>query len=141
MKYLVPILSIATSGVLSMIWVIPVYGNEVDIPNSSLTIQTQEAGFLSTKPATISSEWDNLSNVNGGELHTLTSGQTPKSISLIRDQECGKIDPLEIVQNPGSFFRECHSLENEKPIPATERIRYFDIPKLESGIRVNLGKF
>lgn len=138
MKYLLPI---AASGILSMILAIPAYGNEVDLPNaSSLNIPTQEAGSLSTKPATISSEWNNFSNISG-KLSTLQSQQTPESISLIRDQECGKIDPLEIVQNPGSFFRECHSLANEKPIPATERIRYFDIPKLESGIRVNLGKF
>jgi hypothetical protein len=133
---------IATNGVLSILFMLPAYGNEVDIPNASnLTIESREAGILSTEPASISSKWDNLSDTYEGTVSTPSSQQTPEAISLIRDQECGKINPLELVQNPASFFRECHSLKDELPIPATERIKYFEVPKLDSGIRVNLGRF
>ncbi|AFZ03661.1 hypothetical protein [Calothrix sp. PCC 6303] len=127
---------IAANAVLSILCIVPAYGNEVDIPNANnLTIESREAGILSTEPASISSEWDNSNN------GTFNFQQTQEPISLIRDQECGKINPLELVQNPASFFRECRSLADELPIPATERIKYFEVPKLDSGIRVNLGRF
>jgi hypothetical protein len=133
---------IAANGLLSIVFMVPAYGNEIDLPNaSSLTIENREAGILSTEPATISNKWDNLSDAYNSELRTFSSQETPETISLIRDQECGKINPLELLENPASFFRECHSAAKEKPTPATERIKYFEVPKLESGIRINLGKF
>jgi hypothetical protein len=133
---------IATNGILSILFIVPAYGNEVNINNaSSLNIESREAGILSTEPANISNKWDHLSDTYGGTQRTPSFQQTPKAISLIRDQECGKINPLELVQNPASFFRECHSLEDELPIPATERIQYFEVPKLDSGILIDLGRF
>jgi hypothetical protein len=144
MKHLTQIFpSVAiTYGFLSIFLIIPTYANEIDIPNaSSIQSESREAGILSTEPATISNKWDNLSDTYDGKPDIQGVQTMSETIPLIRDPECGKINPLELLENPASFFRECHSFKDEQPIPVMERIKYFEVPKLDSGIRVNIGKF
>jgi hypothetical protein len=102
------------------------------------TIQTPEynqAATLTTQPATIDSKWGNRIE------QTNTFEQSASSISIVREDRCRKIDAQEILNNPGSFFRECPTVEKNQTPELGEKIQYFAIPKLESGVKLQITQF
>ncbi|MFN6559786.1 MAG: hypothetical protein RMY28_008255 [Nostoc sp. ChiSLP01] len=109
------------------------YGNEENVPNA--TGDRNEAQALLTQPATINTKWRNFSG------QTLNLRPTSQSISGVQDQECAKINPLEILNNPESFFKECPQLTNARRNQNYEPVEYFKVPKLDSGIKLTVTQF
>ncbi|NWF61480.1 MAG: hypothetical protein HXY43_20080 [Fischerella sp.] len=95
----------------------------------------QKAASLITQPVTINGNWVNVINRN----HHLQ--QTSGSISVVREQGCQKIDPLELINNLGRILEECEKQKNN-PTPQHTQIEYFQTPKqLDSGINVTVTQF
>ncbi|WP_445636115.1 hypothetical protein NSTC745_00955 [Nostoc sp. DSM 114161] len=116
------------------------YGNEENVPNATGDAygglrQRNEAQALLTQPATINTKWRNFSG------QTLNLRPTSQSISGVQDQECAKINPLEILNNPESFFKECPQLTNARRNQNYEPVEYFKVPKLDSGIKLTVTQF
>ncbi|MBW4668140.1 MAG: hypothetical protein KME60_12140 [Cyanomargarita calcarea GSE-NOS-MK-12-04C] len=109
------------------------YANQENVP--STTANPNQASTLVTEPVTITNSWGSVVGENNN------FSQTAGSISVVREQECKQIKPLELIQNPASFFKECpNQIDNRIP-QYTEQIEYFKVPSLESGIRVNVTQF
>ncbi|MEA5599716.1 hypothetical protein [Nostoc sp. UHCC 0252] len=94
-----------------------------------------QAGVLLTEPATITTTWSNFTGQSSNPQ------QTTESILLVQEQGCQKINPLEFINNPGAFFKECQLPTNTPSSQSTEPIEYLKVPKLDSGIRVTVTKF
>ncbi|MDZ8106531.1 MAG: hypothetical protein RM338_13060 [Nostoc sp. DedQUE12a] len=109
------------------------YGNEENVPNA--TGDRNQAQTLLTQPASINTKWRNFSG------QTLNLRPTSQSISAVQDQECRKIKPLEILNNPESFFRECPQQTEVQRNQNSEPIDYFKVPKLDSGIKLTVTQF
>ncbi len=110
------------------------YANQENFP--SQTEKGNQASSLVTEPVTITNSWGNVV----GQTNNIN--QTAGSISVVREQECKQIKPLELIQNPASFFKECPTNQIDNRIPQyTDQIEYFKVPSLESGIRVNVTQF
>lgn len=118
-----------------------VYANQDNIPiatGDALKEQfhdRNQAGVLLTEPATITTTWSNFTG------QTNNPKQTAESISLVQERGCQNINPLEFINNPGAFFKECQKPTNTQSSPSTEPIEYFKVPKLDSGISVTVTKF
>ncbi|MEH2350056.1 MAG: hypothetical protein V7K55_19070 [Nostoc sp.] len=118
-----------------------VYANQDNVPiatGDALKEQFHDrnrAGVLLTEPATITTTWRNFT----GQANN--SKKTAESISLVQEQGCQKINPLEFINNPGAFFKECQKPTNIPSSQSTEPIEYFKVPKLDSGISVTVTKF
>lgn len=94
-----------------------------------------QAGNLTTKPATINNNWVySIQETNNFQQFT-------DAITVIREDKCRKIDPDEILKNPGSFFRECPIAEKNQTPEQGEKIQYFQVPKLDSGIKLQVTQF
>jgi hypothetical protein len=109
------------------------YGNQTDT-NSTIN-NNNSANSLTTQPVTIDNQWRNSTN---GKNHSQPTGDAFVKLS---DRSCNKINPVEIIENPVSFFRECPPPENAANSPYTEPIEYFKLPKLDGGIKVPVRKF
>jgi hypothetical protein len=109
------------------------YGNEQNVPNA--TSDGNQAEALLTQPASINTKWRNFSG------QTFNLRPTSQSISGVQDQECAKINPLEILNNPESFFKECPQLTNARRNQNYEPVEYFKVPKLDSGIKLTVTQF
>ncbi|MBD2610631.1 MAG: hypothetical protein RMY62_011950 [Nostoc sp. ZfuVER08] len=109
------------------------YGNEQNVPNA--TGDGNQAEALLTQPASINTKWRNFSG------QTFNLRPTSQSISGVQDQECAKINPLEILNNPESFFKECPQLTNARRNQNYEPVEYFKVPKLDSGIKLTVTQF
>ncbi|MBD2242051.1 hypothetical protein [Nostoc sp. FACHB-888] len=96
-----------------------------------------QAGVLLTKPATINATWSNFIG------QTNNPKQTAESILLVQEQVCEKMNPLEFINNPESFFKQCQQPTNTQTSQSNEPIEYFKVPKLDSGtgISVTVTKF
>ncbi|BAZ38714.1 hypothetical protein NIES4101_46560 [Calothrix sp. NIES-4101] len=94
-----------------------------------------QATDLTTEAATINNRWDNSSKT------TNNLNDSVSSISIIREEDCRKIDPNEIIKNPGSFFRQCPVVEKNQTPELGEKIQYFQVPKLDSGIKLDVTRF
>lgn len=118
-----------------------VYANQENVPITSAdTLKERfhdrnQAGVLLTEPATITTTWSNFTG------QTNNSQQTAESISLVQEQGCQKINPLEFINNPGAFFKECQKPTNTPSSQSSEPIEYLKVPKLDSGISVTVTKF
>ncbi|MBD2563026.1 hypothetical protein ACEYW6_21975 [Nostoc sp. UIC 10607] len=106
------------------------YANEENVP-----IDRNQAEVLLTEPATINATWSNFI----GE--TNNPKQTAESISLVQDRGCQKINPLEFINNPEAFFKQCQKPTNTQSSQSTEPIEYLKVPKLDSGISVTVTQF
>ena len=126
-----PLTLIAAIAILTMSK--SAYANQENV--SSPIENGNQASTLVTKPVTITNNW---SNVVG---KTNNFSQTAGSISVVREQECKQIKPLELIQNPASFFKECPNQTDNRIPQYTDQIDYFKVPSLESGIRVNVTQF
>ncbi|MHC5597791.1 MAG: hypothetical protein ACYTXC_17945 [Nostoc sp.] len=69
---------------------------------------------------------------------TNNSKHTAESISLVREQGCQNINPLEFIKNPDAFFKQCQKPTNTQ---SSEPVEYLKVPKLDSGISVTVTKF
>ena len=94
-----------------------------------------QAGVLLTEPATINTTWSNFIG------QTNNRKQTAESISLVRERGCEKINPLEFINNPEAFFKQCQKPTNTQSSHSSEPIEYLKVPKLDSGISVTVTKF
>ncbi|MDZ8227002.1 MULTISPECIES: hypothetical protein [unclassified Nostoc] len=110
-----------------------VYANQENAP--MITGDYNQAEVLLTEPATINSTWSNFTR------QTNNPKETPESILLVQEQECQKINPLEFINNPGAFFKQCQKPRNTQTSQSTEPIEYLKVPKLDSGISVTVTKF
>jgi hypothetical protein len=97
--------------------------------------QSNQTTTLTTEAATINNRWG-FGREEGNNLNNSVG-----SISIIREEACRKIDPNEILKNPGSFFRQCPVVEKNQTPELGEKIQYFQIPKLDSGIKLDLTRF
>ncbi|MHC5597761.1 MAG: hypothetical protein ACYTXC_17780 [Nostoc sp.] len=108
--------------------------NQENVPMT--TGDRNHAEVLLTQPATINTTWSNFIG------QTNNSKQTAESISLVREPECPKINPLELIKNPEAFFKQCQHPTNTQS-SQSEPIEYLKVPKLDSGtgISVTVSKF
>ncbi|MBF2065286.1 MAG: hypothetical protein IGS39_12815 [Calothrix sp. C42_A2020_038] len=107
--------------------------NTNTLDNSEL--EYNQAGILMTKPATINGNWsNNIEQINN-------FNESASSISVVREDKCRKIDAQEILNNPGSFFRECPTVEKTQTPELGEKIQYFTVPKLDSGVKLQITQF
>ncbi|MEH2194597.1 MAG: hypothetical protein V7K98_18405 [Nostoc sp.] len=118
-----------------------VYANQENVPITTGDAlkdrfhDRNQAGVLLTEPATITTTWSNFTGQSSNPE------QTPESISLVQEQGCQKVNPLEFINNPGAFFKECQKATNIPSSQSTEPIEYLKVPKLDSGISVTVTKF
>ncbi|MEA5554358.1 hypothetical protein VB713_25830 [Anabaena cylindrica UHCC 0172] len=98
---------------------------------SAITAQRNQSANLVTEAATITSKWNNI-----------VSDQTRSNDGSLRvsDPECKKINPLEYINNPETFFKPC-SAPNDPNRQSYEPIEYLKVPKLDSGLSVTITNF
>ncbi len=113
----------------------PMNVNEIDPSSTTAPQDYNQAAALTTEAATISNRW------GYGIEKTNNMNQSASSISIIREDDCRKLDPGELLSNPGSFFRECPSVERNQTPELGEKIEYFQVPKLDSGIKLQVTQF
>jgi len=113
---------------------IPIVTVDADAPEEPFHDRNQ-AGVLLTEPATITTTWSNFTG------QTNNPKQTAESVSLVQERGCQKMSPLEFINNPDAFFKECQKPANTQSSQTTEPIEYFKVPKLDSGISVTVTKF
>ncbi|BAZ15008.1 hypothetical protein NIES4071_68780 [Calothrix sp. NIES-4071] len=111
------------------------YAQEANTLNTARTSEYNQAGILTTQPATINSNWGNRIE------QTETLNQSASSISIVREDQCRRIDPQEILNDPGSFFRECPTVEKTQTPELGEKLQYFAVPKLDSGVKLQITQF
>ncbi|WP_392531809.1 hypothetical protein [Nostoc sp. C117] len=105
-----------------------------DTSNEPLGDRNQ-AEVLLTEPASITNTWRSFTG------QTNNPQQTPQSISVVQDKECQKFNPLELIDNPQAFFKQCQKQTNAQNSQSTEPIEYLKVPKLDSGISVTVTQF
>ncbi|WP_223280203.1 hypothetical protein [Nostoc sp. PA-18-2419] len=110
------------------------FGNQENIPNP--TGDRNQAQVLLTEPATINTKWTNFA----GRTNNLKP-IPHQTISAIQDQQCPKINPREIINNPESFFKACPKQSNAQTRQSYEPIDYLKVPKLDSGIKLTVTQF
>ncbi|TAF02569.1 MAG: hypothetical protein EAZ77_18640 [Nostocales cyanobacterium] len=96
----------------------------------SADAQPNQAADLVTEAATITSKW----NLVGG------SNDHQDSSLRVSDPECKKINPLEYLNNPESFFQPCYGTDDTNR-QNYEPIEYLKVPKLDSGLSVTVTNF
>jgi hypothetical protein len=109
------------------------HANQENVP---ITIgDRNQAEVLLTEPATINTTWSNFTG------QTNNPKETTESILLVQERGCQKINPLEFINNPEAFFKQCQKPANTQSYQSTEPIEYFKVPKLDSGISVTVTQF
>ncbi|MGF1935807.1 MAG: hypothetical protein RM347_015705 [Nostoc sp. ChiQUE02] len=109
------------------------YANQENVPMT--TGDRNQAGVLLTEPATINTTWNNFTGQSNNPK------QTAESISLVQERGCQKVNPLEFINNPDAFFKQCQQPTNTQNSQSTEPIEYLKVPKLDSGISVTVTQF
>ncbi|BAY21076.1 hypothetical protein NIES2100_08210 [Calothrix sp. NIES-2100] len=116
----------------------PVEYHQIDLTAPIIEAPNQAANLL-TEPATIDSKWKNviIQPTNNSLL------PTNNKISVVQEQGCQKMNPLEFLENPTAAFEKCQQLNNNQTPPprSSEPIEYLKVPKLDSGISVTVTKF
>lgn len=97
-------------------------------PSVTPTVRKHQAQSLITEPITINSYWYRIDKANN---------QSSLSIS---DPECKKVNPINYINNLGSFF-QCYDDANNSKRPTYEPVEYLKVPPLDSGIKIKLGNF
>lgn len=96
-------------------------------------IQQQQAAALTTEPATLNSNWANVTN----ETNNLTNN----SVSLIQERSCENLNPLDLLNNADTLLKECTKPRDNRSAQRVEPVEYFKVPRLDSGLRVTVTKF
>ncbi|MBK1990361.1 hypothetical protein A0J48_023030 [Sphaerospermopsis aphanizomenoides BCCUSP55] len=99
-------------------------------PTSAIQGQHNQSANLITEAATLTNKWNTVID---------TTNNTDANLS-IRDPECKKINPLEYINNPETFFQPC-AAENNLDIHSYEPIEYLKVPRLDSGVSVTVTNF
>jgi hypothetical protein len=113
----------------------PANADQVKPLSATTTQDYNQAAILTTEAATIGNRW------GYGIKKTNNINQSANSISIIREDSCRKLDPGELLKDPGSFFRECPIVEKNQTPQLGEKIQYFQVPRLDSGIQLQLTQF
>ena len=112
----------------------PAYASQEEV--SATITDGAQAAALVTEPITINSQVGNAIN------RTNNFKQIADSIGSARQKECQKINPLDLINNPGAIFKPCQNqTNNQTPQATAEPIEYFQVPRLDSGINVTVTKF
>jgi hypothetical protein len=127
--------AIATFAIAVNLAMQPASANQTNSLEEKEASRYHQSSTLRTEPATINSRWGYDSE------QTNNLNDSVNSISINNEDECRKIDPNEILKNPGSFFRQCPLVEKNQTPELGEKIQYFQVPKLDSGIKLNLTQF
>lgn len=110
-----------------------VYANQENVPIT--TGERNPARVLLTEPAMINTAWSNFIGQSNNPR------QAAESISLMQEEGCQKINLLEFINNPDTFFKQCQKSINTQTSQITEPIEYLKVPKLDYGISVTVTKF
>jgi hypothetical protein len=117
----------------------PALANEKNV-SPVITNQGQSA-VLMTQPATINSGTVSVTD------HRNNLRKVSDSIGVVRESQCKKINPLELIKSPGNTLKQCLEETNKRAdqinqtSQPTEQFEYFKVPKLESGVNVTVTKF
>jgi hypothetical protein len=97
-----------------------------------------QAANLLTQPATINSKWGNVIIQPTNNLIP-----TNNKITVVQEQGCQKMNPLDFLENPAAAFEKCQQLNNNQTPPprSSEPIEYLKVPELDSGISVTVTQF
>ncbi|MBW4562112.1 MAG: hypothetical protein KME32_13335 [Mojavia pulchra JT2-VF2] len=126
-----PLALVVVIGTLAMTQ--SAYANQKNFP--SATGEVHQAAILVTKPATLTSKWGNsINSINNFKA-------TANSITVVQEQGCKNINPLEFIKNPEAIFKQCQKQTNNPTPQLAEPIEYLKVPRLDSGIKVTVGKF
>ncbi|OUL24422.1 hypothetical protein BV378_18730 [Nostoc sp. RF31YmG] len=102
------------------------------------TDEPNQAANLLTEGATIDSKWKNV-------IIQPTNNLLPNNnrITVVQEQGCQKMNPLDFLENPAAAFEKCQQLNNNQTPPprSSEPIEYLKVPKLDSGISVTVTQF
>ncbi|MEC4814059.1 MAG: hypothetical protein SAK29_12415 [Scytonema sp. PMC 1069.18] len=113
----------------------PASANEENL--APIVTDPGQASALVTQPLTINSGARNSSN------RTENLRQVADSIRLVREGGCKKLDPFELLKDPGPKLKQClqeKPTQDEIPKP-DDQIQYFKVPRLDSGVRIQLTQF
>ncbi|MBD2343881.1 hypothetical protein [Anabaena subtropica] len=112
----------------------PLQSSDVNQENWQESIlERHEAAALTTEPATINSEWNNVA----GTPQNLKDS----SISLEQKKGCESFSPLDLLSNPDAIFKECVNPADNRTPQSVEPVEYFKVPGLDSGVKINVTKF
>lgn len=117
----------------------PALANEENV--SPAVTNNGQAAVLVTQPATINSGTVTVTD------QTNNLRKVSDSIGVVRESQCKKINPLELIKSPGNTFKQCLEETNKQAdqinqtSQPTEQFEYFKVPKLESGVNVTVTKF
>ncbi|MDP5018280.1 MAG: hypothetical protein NWQ43_13435 [Dolichospermum sp.] len=106
-------------------------------PVSNVIIENSQAANLITQPVTINSYWNHVLKLNA-ELPLSVSDSLGNDDGVM--PKCKKINPLNYINNPESFFQSCQE-ENNSNRRLYEPVEYLKVPSLDSGIKIKLGDF
>jgi hypothetical protein len=97
-------------------------------PVANIKVEQNQVADLMTEPVTINSYWHHAPKLN------------TESYFTISNPECKKINPLDYIKNPESFFKSCPDANNSNR-RTYEPVDYLKVPALDSGIKIKLGDF
>ncbi|BAY09363.1 hypothetical protein [Calothrix sp. NIES-2098] len=102
------------------------------------TDETNQAANLLTEGATIDNKWKNV--IIQPNNHLIPNNN---KITVVQQQGCKQMNPLDFLENPAAAFEKCQELNNNQTPPprSSEPIEYLKVPKLDSGISVTVTQF
>lgn len=102
------------------------------------TNDPNQAANLLTESATIDSKWQNITIQQTNSL-ILNNNK----FTVMQEQGCKKMNPLEFLEDMAAAFEKCRQLNNNQTPPprSSEPIEYFKVPKLDSGLSVTVTQF
>jgi hypothetical protein len=99
-------------------------------PTPAITDQKGQSANLVTETATLTNQWNAVINNTNNRDASLR----------VSDPECKKINPLEYIKNPETFFKPCLAVTGSN-IQSYEPIEYLKVPRLDSGLSVTVTNF
>ncbi|MFM2061024.1 MAG: hypothetical protein RLZZ507_694 [Cyanobacteriota bacterium] len=99
-------------------------------PIYDVTIKPEQSANLVTEAATITNKWNIVKD---------TANNNDPGLR-VTDPECKKINPLEYINNPETFFQSCSATNNSNS-QNYEPIEYLKVPPLDSGLSFTVTNF
>lgn len=118
-----------------------VFAQSADANQNNVLSTTDELGerhraeVLLTEPATLTGKWNRVTEQNDN------SQQNPHGIVVVRDKECQKPNPLDLLKDPSAIFKPCPLPTNNRNVEITEPVEYLKVPRLDSGLSVTVTNF
>ncbi|WP_413171564.1 hypothetical protein [Anabaena azotica] len=104
------------------------YANPKPIP--AIADQKSQSANLVTEAATLTNQWNTV----------IDNTNNPNASLRVTDPECKKINPLEYIKNPETFFQPCLATTGSN-LQSHEPIEYLKVPRLDSGLSVTVTNF